>query len=204
MAIQTDPIIVEYDPDRFNRAPVVIDRIIRRRLSYLGEYMVQWMAQHGPHDTSLHVESLRYDIDSFGEGAYELVISSTAPNAKYALETGRGAGGVPPLNAILGWVQRRGFSDESIRSVRAVGKKVGTTYRKRKNARSVARRISAITSQFSENTVLETRAAFKVMTSISRRGTRSKPFLFTEVLDATRSNQTGTFVAIEADIAAEI
>lgn len=204
MGFETEPIVVEYDHGRFNRAPVLIDRVIRRRLSYLGEYMVQWMAQHGPRDTSLHVESLRYDINSFGEGAYELVISSTAPNSAAALQTGRGPGLPPPFSVILGWVQRRGLSAEQTKSVRTVGKNIGQSYRKRKNARSVSKRISSATTQFGEADSATKKSAYRVMSKIARYGTTSKPFLFTEVVDATRANFVGTLVAIEADIAAGV
>lgn len=211
MPFATEPIVVEYDPQRFSKAPDKIDKIVRKRLTYLAEYMIEWMKQNGPRDTSLHLESLRYSINSPSDGAYELIIESIAPNAKYALETGRGPGGYPPLDAILGWVKRRGLTTEQTRSVRAVGKRIGSTYQKRRVARSVQRRVAAVTdaafkvlSGFSEDTKEVRMAAFKVRNKIAKRGTASKPFIFTEVIDATRNNQTGTWLAIEADIAAEV
>lgn len=203
MAFESEPIVIEYDVQRFKHDPVKADMLIRRRLNELGQYLVQWMAERAPKDTTIASESLRYDVSSFGQGAYELIISSTLPTAGVRLETGRGPGGFPPLDAILGWVTRRSFTGEARKSVDTVGKRIGTSYRQRKFPKSIVRRVADVTASFAGDDD-RIREAYKVMFGIARRGTRSKPKLFTKVILNTEVEQQKTWDRIEEDFAREL
>ncbi len=117
------------DGPMFSVSPTLIRDVVRTELAKLGKTLEQWVKDHGPVDTSVSVESVRSDVFEYGEGDFELVISAQAPQAYWSLEAGRGPGGHPPLDKILGWVSRRQFTSRQQRAVRAVGRIQGKSLR---------------------------------------------------------------------------
>ena len=193
--------------------PKAVDDVIQTELRALGANLVQWIHDHGPVDTSVSVQSARYDIFPHGRGDYELVISAQAPQAYWSLEAGRGSGGYPPLDKILGWVTRRQATSKQQRGVRAVGRVIGRSYKGGvvpvtapfekgmgphsgsgldrlgdRKGKSFARksafpdRIAQATAEFSLVTKEDVNIAYAIMYSIARRGSRSKPRVFSRLL----------------------
>jgi hypothetical protein len=192
-------IFFEWDKERYQKAPVAFDRIVRAELGALVKYLVEWMKQRGPKDTGVALESLEGYVNKFAEGAYELIIESRAPYAKWALQTGRNPGKKPPLDQILGWVNRRGFTAEQRTSVERVGKTIGTSYRLRKSPKTPLKRIDVATREYSVTTTEKVRAAYLIMKKIALHGTNEQ-LLFTRAISQTNLQQSLAISAIERQL----
>lgn len=196
---QGKSIFFEWDRDRYLKAPVAFDRIVRKELGALVKYLVGWMQERGVKDTGVALESLEGYVNKFAEGSYEMIIESRAPYAKWALETGRGPGKSPSLNKILGWVNRRNITTDQRRSVETVGRKIGTSYRLRKTPQTPDKRIDAATREFSFTTSEKVRAAFLVMRKIALHGTPEQR-LFLRAIAKTNEQQLLAISAIERQL----
>jgi hypothetical protein len=189
-------IFFEWDEDRYRRAPVALDRIVRQELGALAKYLVEWMKQRGPKDTGVALESLIGYVDKFGEGSYQLILESRVPYAYWGLEYGRKPGAAPPFEKILGWVNRKSFNSTQLDDVHKVGKSIGSSYAVRKSPRNPGRRIQEVTSNYSFTTSEKVRAAFMIMRKIALRGTNEQR-IFLRAISQTNTEQKLAILAIE-------
>ncbi len=192
----------EWNPDFYRRAPIEFDRIVRSELMELGKYLVTWMQARGPKDTEVGLSSLKPYVDKFSEGGYLMTIESQAPYAKYGLELGRGPGKNPNFDKLLGWVQRRSFNEEQIKSVRTVGSRIGASYASRKSPKTPAKRIDEATREHSNTNRQTVRQVFRIMRQIALHGTKEpKPRIFLRAISETNEVQKLAILAIERRMA---
>lgn len=185
MANEAGAVVINFDRQRFERAPDILADITHKYLDKLGRDIEQWIFEHAPKDTSVNAEAVTHTIQSTGRGEFELIIFSDVPGARQALETGRAPGRKPPLDKILGWVRRRSLSPTERGRVFSVGRRVGSTYKTRGLPNPVA---LASLSVGGEASATDMRIARKVQTKIARRGTKA-PRIFTRALQETRDLQ---------------
>lgn len=195
-------VVIFFDRERFARAPDILTHIIESHLDKLGRDIATWIFEHAPKDTGINAESVGHIIEPVGNGGFQLVIFSNVPGARYALETGRRPGRKPPLNKILGWVKRKGFTEQQRGQTRAVGRRVGASYRSRRtNADAVTFDVllnSSLEGIGAGMTKGELRAAYRIQKKIGRRGTKA-PHIFTRAITETRELQVETIQRINRD-----
>ncbi len=222
---------VRIEGSLWNANPTSVEDIVTRRLEMLGKALEQWAIDHGPQDTGVSVHSVRSDVFMHSKGDFELVVSAQAPQAYWSLEAGRGPGGYPPFDRILGWVARKQATSKQIRGVRAVGRVEGRSHRGGvapvtapwergmgphsgsgldrlggRKGKSFARksafetRVEQATAQFSDVRREDVNAAFAIMYSIGRRGSRSKPMLFTRMFGETDWALDNALKGIQSDL----
>lgn len=191
----TGAILFEFDRERFERAPEILSDIIEARLDKLGRDIVTWIFEHAPKDTTVNAEAVSHLVEPIGRGAFQLIIFSDVPGARFALETGRRPGRRPPFNKILGWTRRRGSSPTERGRAETVGRRVGSSYRAR---RVPDASLLAALSGGGSATKAQRREAYRISTKIARAGTKA-PRVFTRALQETRDLQLQAIRQIEQD-----
>lgn len=195
-------VVVFFDRERFSRAPEILSHIIEAHLDKLGRDITTWIFENAPKDTGINAESVSHLIEPIGNDGFQLVIFSNVPGARFALETGRGSGRKPPFQQILGWVQRKGFTEQQREKVRKVGRTVGTSYRlRRTNANAntfgvlLNSSLEGIGGAASKG---ELRVAYRIQAKIGRVGTKA-PHIFTRAISETRELQIEAMRRINQD-----
>lgn len=195
-------VVIDY-PQFANVAPE-IDKVILRHLNEYGAYLVQWIRSNSPKDTSAASESVTYEVENVSNRAFVLTVGSGVPYAGWALEWGRGPGKRPPLEKILGWVNRREIASrqpggllpaDTKGRIRTVGRRVGRSYAARvyspgtvvgrkRGLSKIDSQIDRVTKEFSFTTRQKVNEAFLVARLIGRQGVRA-PRLISRAFEDT-------------------
>lgn len=189
---------ITYPRERWERAPEATREVIRAGLTEITSGVSAWIYDRAAdsRDTATAQNSIGSDVQELGAGSFRGSSFASAPHAEIALETGRRPGFHTPIQVLIDWLQRKGFSAAQISKVRGVGARIGGAFRQGRQLSLAKKHIVVTTRQFGAADAALKSQAFAIEKNIFKYGSprpgggtvRKPPKLFTRAVRETRQS----------------